>query len=98
MQCCEISPKQYGKGYKIIQHMGYSGTGPLGKHQKGIIKPIKLQTKSTNDKTRLGYPLEESSNQKHTSHQQPKWRKKILHQTSQEVNAHQTREENEKEQ
>lgn len=70
--------------------MGYLGTSPLGKCQEGIIKPTKLHTKSTNDKNGLGYHLEESSNKKHTSHQQPKWRKNILHQTSQEVNTQQT--------
>lgn len=31
VQHCEISLEQYGKGYQIIQRMGYSGTGPLGK-------------------------------------------------------------------
>lgn len=35
--------------------MGSSGTGHLGKHQKGIVEPIQLQTKSVNDKAELGY-------------------------------------------
>lgn len=85
-QYSDISLEQYGLGYRMIQCMGYSCTGPLGKCQEGIIEPIKLQTKSTNDKTGLGYHLEESSNKKHASHQQPKRRKNILPPTSQEVN------------
>lgn len=30
VQCYEISLEQYGKGYKIVQQMGYSRTDPLG--------------------------------------------------------------------
>jgi len=50
-----MSPEQYGKGYKIVQQMGYSGMGPLGTRRDGIIEPIQLQTKAKNDKTGLGY-------------------------------------------
>lgn len=56
--------------------MGYSGTSPLGKHQGGIVKPIHLQTKSTNDKVGLRYNPRKSSDQKHTSHHKPKWTKR----------------------
>ncbi|XP_059066313.1 uncharacterized protein LOC131857637 [Cryptomeria japonica] len=98
VQHCEVSPEQYGQGYKIIQRMGYLGTCPLGKHQQGIIKPIKLQTKSMNDKNGLGYHLYASSNQKQNSYQQLKWRKKTLHQASQEVNREKTQAEYQKEQ
>lgn len=67
VQHCEISLTQYGPGYKMIQRMGYSCTGPLGKNQEGIIEPIHLQTKSTNDKAGLGYNPGKTSDQKHTS-------------------------------
>lgn len=66
----------------MIQRMGYSGTSPLAKHQQGIVEPIQLQTKSANGKAGLGYNPRKSSDQKHTSHHQPKWRKKILPSTS----------------
>lgn len=89
---CEISPTQYGLGYKMLQHMGYSGTGPLGKYQKGIVEPIQLQTKSTNDKAGLGYDPRKSSDQKHTSHHQCKWKKKVLPLTTQEIDTQQTQE------
>lgn len=48
--------------------MGYLGIDPLGKHQEGIIEPIKLQTKSTNDKIGLGYHLNKPTWQKRKSY------------------------------
>lgn len=68
---CEISSNQYGPSYKMIQHMGYSGTGPLGKEKEGITEPIHLQTKSKNDKVGLGYDPKKTSDQKHVS--KSKW-------------------------
>lgn len=70
-----IPIKQYGKGYEIIQKMGYEGKGPIGKQHQGISKPICLHSQSMEDKSSLGYL---KSNQKQHNTQQQKWRKKSV--------------------
>lgn len=91
----EISSNQYGRGYKMIQRMGYLGTGPLGKQKEGITEPIQLQTKSTHDKAGLRYNPKKTSEQKHVS--KSKGLKKILPLTLHEANTKQMKEECRKE-
>lgn len=45
---------QYGKGFSILEKMGYEGQGPIGKRKDDIIEPVQLITKDVNDKTWLG--------------------------------------------
>ena len=35
-----ISPKHYGKGYKLLQQMGYQGQGPLSNNGHTLIEPL----------------------------------------------------------
>jgi hypothetical protein len=50
-----IPMEQYGKGFSILENMGYEGQGPIGKRKDGIIEPVQLITKDVNEKIRLGY-------------------------------------------
>lgn len=51
----KLPKKQYGKGYAIMQKMGYEGNGPIGKRREGILEPIQPISIHPNDKTGLGY-------------------------------------------
>ena len=35
-----ISPKQYGKGYKLLANMGYQGHGSLTGNKKALAEPL----------------------------------------------------------
>jgi hypothetical protein len=50
----KIPTEQYGKGYTIMQRMGYEGNGPIRKIKEVIIEPIQPNSIHPNDKTRLG--------------------------------------------
>lgn len=47
----------YGKGYLIMQQMGYDGKGPIGKRKEGVTEPIDLPSQPSRDKTGLGCEL-----------------------------------------
>ena len=35
-----ISPKHYGKGYKLLQQMGYQVQGPLSNNVHALLEPL----------------------------------------------------------
>lgn len=45
----------YGKGYLIMQQMGYNGKGPIGKHQERVTKPLDPPSQFSKDKKGLGF-------------------------------------------
>lgn len=47
----------YGKGYLIMQQIGYDSKGPIGKCKEGVTEPIDLPSHPHRDKTRLGCKL-----------------------------------------
>lgn len=57
-----IPIKQYGKGYEIMQKMGYEGKGPIGKQHQGISESICPHSQSIEDKSGLGYLNQIKSN------------------------------------
>lgn len=40
---------QYGKGYKIMQNMGYKGKGSLGIKNEGLVEPIEMAWRDTKE-------------------------------------------------
>lgn len=50
----KLPTDKYGKGYSIMQKMGYKGNGPIRK-RKGVVEPIDPLGITTKDKKRLGY-------------------------------------------
>ena len=54
-----ISPKIYGKGYKILAKMGYQGHGSLTGHKNALVEPLSHpQGRDTGDTSGLGFGLE----------------------------------------
>lgn len=53
-----VQTTQYGKGFTILENMGYEGKGPIGKRKEGIVEPIQPLLINPKDKTRLGYKEE----------------------------------------
>ena len=41
IQHVNIQTEQYGKGFEIMQKMGYKGRGPLGQRNRCLLEPIK---------------------------------------------------------
>lgn len=50
----DISSHLFGKGYELMEKMGYSGTRALGKG-KGIVEPMKTTSRANKLKIVLGY-------------------------------------------
>lgn len=50
-----IPTEKYGKGFNILQKMGYTRTGPIRKRKEGISEPIQPHTQQATDKAGLGY-------------------------------------------
>lgn len=55
VQSCEITPKNYGQGLKLMKQLGYKGNGPIGWNNKGVIDPIKAIPRWPLDTIGLGF-------------------------------------------
>lgn len=64
IQNISIPTHQYGKGFQIMQKIGYKGRGPLGERNAGLIEPIEMTWRDSKMKTGVGY-LEEGYTKKH---------------------------------
>ena len=55
-----ISPRCYGKGYMLLQKMGYQDQGPLSKNGHALVEPLSYTNgRPSKDTTRLGYGTQE---------------------------------------
>ena len=55
-----ISPEQYGKGYKLLNNMGYQGHGSLNGNNKALTEPLShTQGRIARDTTGLGFGAED---------------------------------------
>lgn len=66
----------YGKGYLIMQLMGYNGKGPIEKHWEGVTEPIDPHSQLAKDKTRLGYEHILPPRKTPSKYQKPQWKAK----------------------
>lgn len=55
-----ISPTCYGRGYSLLQQMGYQGQGPLNNNGHALVEPLShTNGRPSKDTTRLGYGTQE---------------------------------------
>ena len=55
-----ISPTHYGKGYSLLQKMGYQGQGPLSNNGHALVEPLShTNGRPSKDTTRLVYGAQE---------------------------------------
>ena len=51
----------YGKGYSLLQRMGYQGQGPLSNNGHALVEPLShTNGRPSKDTTRLGYGAQEA--------------------------------------
>ena len=56
-----ISPMRYGKGYSLLQRMGYQGKGPLSNNGHALVEPLShTNGRPSKDTTGLGYGTQEA--------------------------------------